>query len=221
MNTPESNEGNIVRYAIYLVAYFILIGINQLAINVKGFNAIWGVLFMLLALGLLYFYIIRFNRENRYFQKNTTTNGLLRNYGAVMIALVLIVAIQILISYGQTMGKIPSFNLQKTYLKHATSGAFWFLIIGNGLIISALQQFLTNGFFFNYWFRNNEKTTALLGVVVSGVLYAVLNFPGNIVLLIIEIVIGSLLAWSYLYTQTMLVPIILAMVSSTLMFVLF
>lgn len=220
MNTPESNEGNIVRYAIYFVAYLIVAGVNVLAIGQQKFNFWWGLVFFVLSLGLLYFYIVRFNRENRYFSKSDR-GGILGNYGIVIMLLVIVVVIHVLVSYAQTTGKIPKFGLQKVYLQHATNGGFWFLIFGNGIILSILQQFLTNGFLFNYWFRGNEKTVALIGVAVSGLLFAVINFPGNIVLFLVEFILGVIFAWSYLYTQTLMVPLLLSLVSSTLMFVLF
>lgn len=93
---------------------------------------------------------------------------------------------------------------------------FWFLIVAEGIVMPILQEFLATGFVFNYAFRGNSKATALFGMLVSGLIFSVLNFQFSLPLFLIETCFGAFFAWSYLYTQSIWMPIYLAVVSGIL-----
>src|SRR5699024_10642906 len=60
------------------------------------------------------------------------------------------------------------------------------------------------------------KQVAIMGIIVSGLIYSLLNFQNSVVLFIIDAIYGMVFAWSYMYTQTLLMPIYLAVVSGVL-----
>jgi membrane protease YdiL (CAAX protease family) len=84
-----------------------------------------------------------------------------------------------------------------------------------------MQTYLTVGFFFNYWFRDSDLVNAVMGIIVSGILFMLLHWQLSVPLLIINALLGMLLAWTYLYTQNLAITIFLAIINGLLQVVLF
>lgn len=177
---------------------------------------IWDlILFGLIAVMILLFYIYRFNREQRFFARDFKLPWL-GNFSAVVLLTLIITATRITISYLQAYGKINYYDFQVIYLRHESVDMFWLLIVAEGIVLPILQEFLATGFLFNYAFRNNSKRAAITGIIVSGLLFSLLNYQSSIETFIIEVIYGMLFAWSYLYSQTLFLPMYLAIVSSIL-----
>ncbi|KRK38060.1 hypothetical protein FC62_GL000830 [Amylolactobacillus amylotrophicus DSM 20534] len=220
MNTPRSREGNMVRGTIYLIGYFIIFGARRLAV-VDGKVRLWGsILFLLLSLMMLIFYIYRFNRESRYFERSDTTLPISDHFGQLVLITTLIFIVRMVINYIQLAQGIGYTSIQTAYHAGDSAGLFWFFIFSEGIIISTLQQFLTTGFFFNYFFRQNTLIKAIMGVIFSALIFALLNFSSIPLIFISELLIGGLLAWSYLSTQSLWVPVLLAIFNGVLTVVL-
>ena len=67
MNTPESREGNLIRYAVYLAGYLMARGVVKI-VTMNSPLRVWDlILFVLITAMVLLFYIYRFNREQRFF----------------------------------------------------------------------------------------------------------------------------------------------------------
>lgn len=215
MNTPESREGNIIRYAVYLIGYVMVFAVIKLVTRKSPLH-IWDlILFGLIAVMILLFYIYRFNREQRFFARDFKLPWL-GNFSAVVLLTLIITATRITISYLQAYGKINYYDFQVIYLRHESVDMFWLLIVAEGIVLPILQEFLATGFLFNYAFRNNSKRAAITGIIVSGLLFSLLNYQSSIETFIIEVIYGMLFAWSYLYSQTLFLPMYLAIVSSIL-----
>ena len=159
---------------------------------------------------ILLFYVYRFNREQRFFARDFKLPWLGSLSTVVLLTLVITVT-QISISYLQSYGRISHYDFQLIYAKSESVNMFWFLIV-----LPILQEFLATGFLFNYAFRRNTKQVAIMGIIVSGLIYSLLNFQNSVVLFIIDAIYGMVFAWSYMYTQTLLMPIYLAVVSGVL-----
>ena len=70
MNTPQSREGNVIRYAVYLAGYVAVFAVVKLVTR-KSPVHIWDlILFGLVAAMILLFYVYRFNREQRFFARD-------------------------------------------------------------------------------------------------------------------------------------------------------
>lgn len=215
MNTPQSREGNVIRYAVYLAGYVAVFAVVKLVTR-KSPVHIWDlILFGLVAAMILLFYVYRFNREQRFFARDFKLPWLGSLSTVVLLTLVITVT-QISISYLQSYGRISHYDFQLIYAKSESVNMFWFLIVAQGIVLPILQEFLATGFLFNYAFRRNTKQVAIMGIIVSGLIYSLLNFQNSVVLFIIDAIYGMVFAWSYMYTQTLLMPIYLAVVSGVL-----
>lgn len=215
MNTPQSREGNVIRYAVYLAGYVAVFAVVKLVTR-KSPVHIWDlILFGLVAAMILLFYVYRFNREQRFFARDFKLPWLGSLSTVVLLTLVITVT-QISISYLQSYGRISHYDFQLIYAKSESVNMFWFLIVVQGIVLPILQEFLATGFFFNYAFRRNTKQVAIMGIIVSGLIYSLLSFQNSVVLFIIDAIYGMVFAWSYMYTQTLLMPIYLAVVSGVL-----
>lgn len=215
MNTPQSREGNVIRYAVYLAGYVAVFAVVKLVTR-KSPVHIWDlILFGLVAAMILLFYVYRFNREQRFFARDLKLPWLGSLSTVVLLTLVITVT-QISISYLQSYGRISHYDFQLIYAKSESVNMFWFLIVVQGIALPILQEFLATGFLFNYAFRRNTKQVAIMGIIVSGLIYSLLNFQNSVVLFIIDAIYGMVFAWSYMYTQTLLMPIYLAVVSGVL-----
>lgn len=215
MNTPQSREGNVIRYAVYLAGYVAVFAVVKLVTR-KSPVHIWDlILFGLVAAMILLFYVYRFNREQRFFARDFKIPWLGSLSTVVLLTLVITVT-QISISYLQSYGRISHHDFQLIYAKSESVNMFWFLIVVQGIVLPILQEFLATGFLFNYAFRRNTKQVAIMGIIVSGLIYSLLNFQNSVVLFIIDAIYGMVFAWSYMYTQTLLMPIYLAVVSGVL-----
>lgn len=215
MNTPQSREGNVIRYAVYLAGYVAVFAVVKLVTR-KSPVHIWDlILFGLVAAMILLFYVYRFNREQRFFARDLKLPWLGSLSTVVLLTLVITVT-QISISYLQSYGRISHYDFQLIYAKSESVNMFWFLIVVQGIVLPILQEFLATGFLFNYAFRRNTKQVAIMGIIVSGLIYSLLNFQNSVVLFIIDAIYGVVFAWSYMYTQTLLMPIYLAVVSGVL-----
>lgn len=215
MNTPQSREGNMIRYAVYLAGYVAVFAVVKLVTR-KSPVHIWDlILFGLVAAMILLFYVYRFNREQRFFARDFKLPWLGSLSTVVLLTLVITVT-QISISYLQSYGRISHYDFQLIYAKSESVNMFWFLIVVQGIVLPILQEFLATGFLFNYAFRRNTKQVAIMGIIVSGLIYSLLNFQNSVVLFIIDAIYGMVFAWSYMYTQTLLMPIYLAVVSGVL-----
>lgn len=215
MNTPQSREGNVIRYAVYLAGYVAVFAVVKLVTR-KSPVHIWDlILFGLVAAMILLFYVYRFNREQRFFARDFKLPWLGSLSTVVLLTLVITVT-QISISYLQSYGRISHYDFQLIYAKSESVNMFWFLIVVQGIVLPILQEFLATGFLFNYAFQRNTKQVAIMGIIVSGLIYSLLNFQNSVVLFIIDAIYGMVFAWSYMYTQTLLMPIYLAVVSGVL-----
>lgn len=212
MNSPESIRGNTIRYAVFLAFYFIVVGFQLLILNGQTVHLWETILFAIVGLLALLFYIRRFNREQRYFEKEKSSS-FLDNWWFIVVLTLVVILTRILIAYLQTKKIIPQTSMQKSYLKKGSNQLFIFLLLSVGILLPILQQFLTTGFFFNYCFRKNNLIVAILGIISSGILFSLLNFQSVLVILIINALYGMLFAYSYLYSQSIWLPIYLAVIN--------
>lgn len=216
MNTPASREGNLIRYAVYFIGYLITLGVTELVIK-KPLLHLWDlILFILIATMVLVFYAYRFNREQRYFARQLYIPWL-GDFGLVVGLTLGVTAMRIIIMYLQTYRHLSWYYFQQSFLHYPSKQLFWFLLLAQGIILPILQEFLATGFLFNYAFRRNNSTVALWGIFTSGLIFTLLNWQASVPLLLINFLYGMLFAWSYLYTQTLIMPLYLAVINGLLL----
>lgn len=219
MNTPSSRQGNLTRYAVYLVFYLIVIGIKKLTVLNDHVNKIGYFFFLVFALFTLYFYIRQFNREQRFFERKKGM-PLLADYGFIVGVSILVILGRVFISYLQAKGTVPLMGFQLLYQKDECNLLFWFLMFSIGILLPVMQVYLTTGFFFNYGFRAQNMTSGIVGIICSGLFFGILNFQASFSLFILNSFYGMLFAWSYLYSQRIMMPIYLAILNGIFMVIL-
>ena len=215
MNTPQSREGNVIRYLVYFAVFMFTALADNLAIKSSAIS-IWNIiLFIIVASMCTLFYIYRYNREQRFFDSRFNVSWL--SSFRMTLALSLVVAGgRIGISYLQLYRGMAASPLQNAYLAPASTLLYWFMMVANGLVMPILEEYLCTGFLFNYWFCAEQKRVAYLGILCSGLLYAVLSFQFAPAALVCNLGFGMLFAWSYLSTQTIWMPIYLAALNGVL-----
>ena len=218
MNTPASRQGNIIRYLIYFISYLMVAGVIKL-VTANSPIHIWDlILFATISLMVSLFFIYRFNREQRFFDRSFAGSWL-SNFGLIVGLTAVVTALRISVSWLQSYGRLKLYNFQIAYLHHEATVTYWFLVVAIGIVLPILQEFLITGFLFNYAFRSNTVLTAILGILTSGILFSLLNWQNSLTLLLINIIFGALFAWSYLYTQTLWMPIYLAILNGVLLMI--
>ena len=120
------------------------------------------------------------------------------------------------ISYLQLYKGMPASGLQLAYASHSTSALYWFMMLANGVVLPILEEYLCTGFLFNYWFRTEKKGVAYVGIICSGLFYAILTFQFTPAIFAFNFAFGMLFAWSYLSTQTIWLPLYLAALNGVL-----
>lgn len=219
MNTPASRQGNLVRITIFAIVYFVVFGVKYLAVNVLQ-GRVWGWILLLITAAVgVWFYIRQFNHEEQFFVRPQQWS-LLTSFTVAVGAVILITAARILIAYLTMKQRLPESYLHKFYLQHESARLFWLLMAADGVIMPVMQTYLTIGFFFNYWFRDSNLVNAVMGIIVSGLLFMLLHWQLSVPLLIMNACLGMLLAWAYLYTQNLAVPMFLAIINGLLQVVL-
>lgn len=216
VNTPESREGNLIRYIVYLVGYLMAAGVVKLNIW-KAPLKIWDfILFVLVSAMVMLFFIYRFNREQRFFRRSHQLN-LVGDLGFTIGLTILVTGLRIIVMYFQLTKHIDLYGFQITYDKFESVDMFYFMVVSEGILLPILQEFLATGFLFNYAFRRDDRSIAILGIVASGLLFSLLSFQFSIPLLLINWLFGMIFAWSYLYTQSIWMPMYLAVLNGLLM----
>ncbi|MEE8856986.1 MAG: type II CAAX endopeptidase family protein [Lactobacillus sp.] len=215
MNTPKSREGNIIRYLVYFAVFIFTALVDDLAIKSSSIS-IWNIiLFVIVASMCTLFYIYRYNREQRFFDSRFNVPWL-SSYRLTVTLSLLVAGGRIGVSYLQLYHGMAASPLQNAYLAHASALLYWFMMVANGVVMPVLEEYLCTGFLFNYWFRAEQKSVAYLGILCSGLLYAVLSFQFAPAVLACNVCFGMLFAWSYLSTQTIWMPIYLAALNGVL-----
>ncbi|MEJ6348038.1 hypothetical protein R4Y45_02200 [Holzapfeliella sp. He02] len=220
MNTPKSRIGNLTRYFIYLIAYFIYLFVQSQAIEHVTNHLFWTI-GLIVVFGLVgYFYFRQFVLEERRFFKREYDSWS-AHLKLIVIATAIIALIRLYISFQQYGGHLALTAPQSFYLANATTTLFWSSIVIKGFLMSILQGFLINGFFFNYFFKRNTLIDTVLGLVLSGLIFSVLNFSQSFALFALQWLIGIVIAFVYLRTYRMSISVYLLAVNAIMTIILF
>lgn len=221
MRSPASFFGNLVRFIFFTALVLLAIWLKNMAFADNRVSETFVVLFMALAIIMLWFFIRQFNLEQQYFmvRPNTRQQVLSNASGFITLMLLIIGALNLLIAWLQTDNKLPAFINTVGHFD-INDGGFWLNILLVGIILPILEQLLVTGFLFNYAFRGSRPVTAVVGIVISAILFAILQFQPLMMPFVIQLWFGLLFAMSYLYTRRIEVPICLNIFSAILMIVL-
>ncbi|MCS6109173.1 CAAX protease family protein, partial [Clostridium botulinum] len=122
--------------------------------------------------------------------------------------------LRIMVSYLQVTGKIPSFENDDVI--SSDQKVFVFNMIANVLVISVQQQLVQTGFFFNYFFRKSSSYSAVMGIILSGIVGGLISLPGSLIQFLMMMALGWCYALTYLYTKDEKMAIFVAMISAAI-----
>lgn len=221
MKNPASRAGNLVRFTIFTLLALITQWLLQLTYQEKSVNFIFALLFFCAAALTLLFYVRQFNAEKRYFTDSLHSFGHVLSHAFIFLFVLFIAigAIILVVSWLQTQNQLPHFSQPARTIELKDVG-FWLYLVMAGLIMPIIQQYLVNGFFFNYFFRNQTPVKITFGMLISAVLFAILQFQPLFFPAFIQFSLGCLITLGYIYTRNLAVPICLNIFSAVLLIIL-
>ncbi|WP_261805833.1 CPBP family intramembrane glutamic endopeptidase [Lapidilactobacillus luobeiensis] len=221
MKSPASRLGNSVRFIIFLALTVITNWLGAMAFDQNKISGLFTILFFSIAALTLLFFIRQFNLEKHYFSDRLNSLGDVFNnaFGFIIVMFLAVGVLTLLIAWLQVDGTLPAFTRDATVFEVVDIG-FWLNILISGILIPIIDQYLINGFFFNYFFRTETPLNIVLGMLFSGVLFALLQFQPWFMPAFLQASFGWLFALSYLRTHNLALPILLNIFSAILFIVL-
>ena len=214
MRVGESPGTDFVRYLIWIAFSILTLMLKNNAATAKGLNMTITIAFFVVGLVTLFLMIRKYIREERSF--SDTADGfvysLVSNIGLVSLMIIMVCLLRIMISYLQVTGKLPSFKNDD--IASSDQNVFLFNMVANVFIVAIQQQLVQTGFFFNYFFRKSSAYSAVMGILLSGVIAGLISLPGSILQFLMMMALGWCYALTYLYTKDEKMAIFVAMVSA-------
>lgn len=214
MRVGESPGTDFVRYLIWIVFAIATLMLKNNAATQKGLDLPMVIAFFAVGLITLFLMIRKYVREEKSF--SDTADGfvysLVSNIGLVSLMIIMVCLLRIMVSYLQVTGKLPSF--QNDDITSSDQNVFVFNMVANVFVIAIQQQLVQTGFFFNYFFRKSSAYSAIMGILLSGVIAGLISLPGSILQFLMMMALGWCYALTYLYTKDEKMAIFVAMISA-------
>ncbi len=214
MRVGESPGTDFVRYLIWIAFSIVTLMLKNNAASQKGLDVPIVIIFFVVGLVTLFLMIRKYVREEKSF--SDTADGflysLVSNIGLVSLMIIMVCLLRIMVSYLQVTGKLPKF--QNNDVSSPDQKVFLFNMVANVFIIAIQQQLVQTGFFFNYFFRRSSSYSAIMGILLSGIVAGVISLPGSITQFMMMMALGWCYALTYLYTKDEKMSIFVAMVSA-------
>lgn len=211
MQSEEDSKISYTRYLLWVVFTIISEKFEQLCIGPKGLRFFAVFIFILISIFVLYTMFHRFQHEERMFadSEQNLVASVTSHFGIVMFAVLAIGAFMLLISYFKAKGGFPTLVTRVDYANRGAL-AFWFDLIATAGVISVEQQFVSTGYFFNYFWSRSNGWNTLMGILISGLIFGLLNLDSfHLVNYFIYCAIGWVIATVYLATQNFKISLML------------
>lgn len=214
MRVGESPGTDFVRYLIWIAFSIATLMLKNNAATSKGLDVPMMIAFFVVGIVTLFLMIRKYVREEKSF--SDTADGfiysLVSNIGLVSLMIIMVCLLRIMVSYLQVTGKLPSFHNDD--VMSSDQNVFVFNMVANVFIVAIQQQLVQTGFFFNYFFRKSSAYSAVMGILLSGVIAGLISLPGSLVQFMMMMALGWCYALTYLYTKDEKMPIFVAMISA-------
>lgn len=214
MRVGESPGTDFARYVIWIVFSIVTLMLKNNSASQKGLDLPIVIAFFVVGIVTLFLMIRKYIREEKSF--SDTAEGfvysLVSNIGLVSLMIIMVCLLRIMISYLQVTGKLPSF--QNDDVTSSDQNVFLFNMVANVFVIAIQQQLVQTGFFFNYFFRKSSAYSAIMGILLSGVVAGLISLPGSIIQFLMMMSLGWCYALTYLYTKDEKMAVFVAMISA-------
>lgn len=215
MNKQRFEEIGLIKYVGYFIVYAIIYSSARQVIK-QDASLLSILIFLIFAWGAIMLFAYEYRDEQKYFDSYYYTMPVLGRMLPVTLLVFLITACRIVLDYLQMFFYIDFINIGKVYIMHESTLNFYFIVLAFGAVIPFLQVYLADGFFFDYLFRGQNRKTAIVGIITSALIFAMLNMQFQPVWLLANFVLGCILAWSYLYAQALWFSMTLALINGLL-----
>jgi len=214
MRVGESPGTDFARYIIWIAFSIATLMLKNNSATKKGLDIPIVIAFFAVGLVTLFLMVRKYIREEKSF--SDTADGfvysLVSNIGLVSLMIIMVCLLRIMISYLQVTGKLPAFSNDDVL--SSDPNVFLFNMIANIFIVAIQQQLVQTGFFFNYFFRSSTAYSAIMGIVLSGIVAGAISLPGSVMQFLMMMALGWCYALTYLYTKDEKMAIFVAMVSA-------
>ncbi|NVY96361.1 hypothetical protein HU830_04130 [Lactobacillus sp. DCY120] len=203
MRTLRSPKINMTWYLIWLGLVFISQRWEQACLRASSLHSWKTACFLIFAALISWFMFSRYQREQGHFEQldRGWSLGVTQFFGVVFGTIFVLGLFMIMISYLKAQGHFTGL-VNRTDYSEVVNSKLFFDLLATGIIIGMQQQFVSIGFFFNYFFLNNSLGQALGGIFFSGLIFGLLNIENfHLISFFSYCTIGWLLATVYLATQ--------------------
>lgn len=218
MNLRKFQEIGLLKYFGYFVSYVIVVADAMQVVDRKQASLLGIICFLIIAWAGLMLVIYNYREEQRNFD-NYLAWPLFSNLKLVILLTLLVTVCRIGFDYLQSFQYIYYLSLAKIYLLHESKRNYYFIVLAFGIVLPIMQVYLADGFFFNHFFRASTRQSAIIGMITSGLVFALLNMEFQPFNLLFNLFIGILLAWSFLRSQALWLPMYLALINSLLLMI--
>lgn len=214
MRVGESPGTDFVRYLIWIAFSIVTLMLKNNSASQKGLDTPIVIAFFVVGIVTLFLMIRKYIREEKSFADTAEgfVYSLVSNIGLVSLMIIMVCLLRIMVSYLQVTGKLPTFK--NNDVASSEQSVFVFNMVANVFIIAIQQQLVQTGFFFNYFFRKSSAYSAVMGILLSGVVAGLISLPGSIIQFFMMMALGWCYALTYLYTKDEKMAIFVAMVSA-------
>jgi len=214
MRVGESPGTDFVRYLIWIAFSIVTLMLKNNAASQKGLDTPIVIAFFAVGIITLFLMIRKYIREEKSFADTAEgfVYSLVSNIGLVSLMIIMVCLLRIMVSNLQVTGKLPTFK--NNDVASSEQSVFVFNMFANVFIIAIQQQLVQTGFFFNYFFRKSSAYSAVMGILLSGVVAGLISLPGSVIQFFMMMALGWCYALTYLYTKDEKMAIFVAMVSA-------
>lgn len=201
MQEKESMTTVFMRYLFWVLFALVTSGIKELAVNKDGLSIPFAIIFIIIGGFTSWMMLNRHYKEKlrNQHESNDFLVGITKNYGMLMIIVILISIIRIGVSFLQIKGMVPTF--QRDYSFSSDQKVIIFNLLATITITSYQQLMVGSVFLNNYFFKKNSVAVAIIGVLISGIIFAGLTMPTNPVQFLVMFVMGIMYAIVYRRTK--------------------
>lgn len=201
MQETESRGTTVIRYIFWIIFAGITIFLRESAVSKNGLNLILAIVAFVVGLVTVQIMSHRYKRERQLLniQKRSMKATVINNFGFIMVMIILIAVVRIAISVAQFQGMLPKFK--NDYLTSADQKVFIFNLVINILIISYQQFMVSDAFLYNYFWKKDSDFSYALGILMSGIVLAIINLSTTPIQMLLFFLIGSIYAIIYRRTN--------------------
>ncbi|MGR3742313.1 CPBP family glutamic-type intramembrane protease [Companilactobacillus sp. DQM5] len=214
MNNVESKGVTFFRYIFWLLFAAMTTFLREAAVSKSGLNIFLAIFFAIFGITTSRIMSHRYGREqiilkeSRIYFRDTVA----QKFGLIIIMAILIGVTRIGVTYLQLKGVLPKFN--NDYYASSDQKVLIFNMLANIFIISFQQMMVSQVFLYNYFWRRNTTSNYVSGMVMSGIVLAVISLTTTYQEFILYFLLGIVYTIIYRKTKDFKVTLLLIIFSN-------